>query len=515
MENVQIVIPIAGKSQRYSDYGYQIPKYLIEFQGLPMLGHILAVFKDFVDIILIANNVDAERFNLQSIVDKYHNSAKVVVVDTHDLGPSYSILLAKNNISVNKKIIVHYCDFSGVWDPHETVKLLDNNDGVFVTFTGFHPSRVNGTKFAYCTIDTERNLTEIKEKGSFTNDPDLEFASAGIYGFSNGRTLIEHIISQTKNNLQINGEYYTSLTQSSMLKEHLRIKMQDMQFFWAWGTPEDLESYIYFHSSCNRIKEFSNQKNAVVDHSGIILAAGKSSRLTVGDSQVKQLKVIGSRRLVDFSKELICDLNDTFAVFTSNVYNYSTWNLVMENMKIVTHATESQLDSVRIGISLIRDKTRPVSFLASDNIIIFEKQFRITEIIKNCDVLIWTSKNYPISRIQPDQYSWVKTNDENFIEEIKYKSAPIDVRNWKILTGNFTFRNFETVNFLLEKYISNLTSQDREPMLDDLAIFAKNLGLVVKALDVPNYLTLGSKIENDIFDYYYDFTKLNEKIIYP
>jgi hypothetical protein len=98
----------------------------------------------------------------------------------------------------------------------------------------------------------------------------------------------------------------------------------------------------------------------------------------------------------------------------------------------------------------------------------------------------------------------VKTNDENLIEEIKYKSPPVDIRNWKMLTGNFTFRNFETVNFLIEKFISNLTPQDREPMLDDLAIFAKNLGLVVKALDVPNYLTLGTKIENDIFDYYYN-----------
>lgn len=70
----------------------------------------------------------------------------------------------QKSISLNKKIIVHYCDFSGVWDPHETVRLLDNNDGVFVTFTGFHPSRSNGTKFAYCTIDSDWNLTEIKEK---------------------------------------------------------------------------------------------------------------------------------------------------------------------------------------------------------------------------------------------------------------------------------------------------------------------------------------------------------------
>lgn len=504
MGNVQVVIPIAGKSQRYSDVGYQIPKYLIEFQGLPMIGHILAVFKDFTDIILIANSVDADRFNLQSIVDKYHDSAKVVVVGPHDLGPSNSLLLAKKSISLNKKIIVHYCDFSGVWDPHETVRLLDNNDGVFVTFTGFHPSRSNGTKFAYCTIDSDWNLTEIKEKGSFTNNPDVEFASAGIYGFVNGRILIENIESQIASNLQINGEFYTSLTQSAMLNNHLRIKMQDMKFFWAWGTPEDLESYIFFQESCNQIKEIGHQKNAVVDHSGIILAAGKSSRLAVGDGQAKQLKIIGSRRLIDFSKELICDLNDTFAVMTSNVHSNIPWNLVMENTKIVTHATESQLDSVRIGLSLIHDRNKPISFLASDNIIFFEKQFQISDIIKNCDVLIWTSKDYPISRIQPSQYSWVKTNDENFVEEIRYKSAPVDIRNWKILTGNFTFRNYKTVDSLIEKCASDLTPQNREPMLDDLVIFAKDSGLRVKALDISNYITLGSKIENNTFDYYYN-----------
>lgn len=147
---------------------------------------------------------------------------------------------------------------------------------------------------------------------------------------------------------------------------------------------------------------------------------------------------------------------------------------------------------------------KPISFLASDNIILFEKQFQISDIIKNCDVLVWTSKDYPISRIQPSQYSWVKTNDENFVEEIRYKSAPVDIRNWKILTGNFTFRNYKTVDSLIEKCASALTPQNREPMLDDLVIYAKDSGLRVKALDISNYITLGSKIENNTFDYYYN-----------
>ena len=511
MKNTQVVIPMAGKSQRFFDYGYTKPKSLIEFNGLPMIGHILKIFKDFDDILVIANTHDFNKYDLQNFVSKLHKGAKVINIDTHNLGPSFSILKAKDQISITKKIIVHYCDFSGTWNPIETINLLNTYDGVFVTFSGFHPSKINKTKFAYGKTDGTNRLLKIKEKGSFTSNPENELASSGIYGFASGEMLIGAISDQIASNLQINGEFYTSLTQEVMLNKNKNIVTQNMESFSAWGTPEDLESFMYFTQSCSFINKVSSIINPVIDHTGIILAAGKSLRLKLNNEKPKQLKnIVNESNLLDYSKKLIIDKSNIFLVATSKVYPKNIWNLEKDNLAVLSHATESQLSSVQIGLSLLKNKNSPVTFLASDNLIHFEENFKISEKLSGCDILVWAAKDYPISTVQPDQYSWIKVNDENIIENVIYKKSPVDLRNWKIITGNFTFRTADLVYFLIDKFEDLYSKLQREPILDDLIGVALEVNMAVKVLDVPNFMTLGSEMENDTFDYY---SKLINKTI--
>jgi len=117
LENVQIIIPMAGKSQRFFDAGYKKPKSLIEFSGQPMIGHILKVFKKFTDVLLIVNEEDFSSHEITRLISNFHKNAKVVKIKQHSRGPSYSVLEASEYIDQSKKIIVHYCDVSGKWDP--------------------------------------------------------------------------------------------------------------------------------------------------------------------------------------------------------------------------------------------------------------------------------------------------------------------------------------------------------------------------------------------------------------
>lgn len=507
MNKTQVIIPMAGKSQRFYDQGYIKPKSLIEFQGLPMIGHILKVFENFDDIVLISNTDDAKKFELQQQVSKFHPNAIVVSIDAHNLGPSYSILKAKDKIDKTKKVIVHYCDFSGIWDPLETESLLNKHDGVFVAFTGFHPSKLNKTKFAYGKIDNENTLLEIREKGSFTSDPEKEFASSGIYGFKSGDILLESIVEQISLNLHINGEFYTSLTQEVMLRKNKKIVVQPMESFFAWGTPEDLESYIYFTESCSHIERLSVKNNSVVDHAGIVLAAGKSTRLKWINDSPKQLKNILDHNVLEYSKKLIEETSKTYLVATSKIYPNNKWNLPEANKSILSHATESQLASVQIGLSLLNNKDNPVTFLASDNIILFEKSFKISELLVNTDILVWSAANYPVAEVQPKQYSWIKVNDENIVEDVIYKSAPIDLKNWKIMTGNFSFDSSFLLNKLIDKLDEDRSKLSRELILDDLIGVALEMDLTVKAFDVPHFITLGTEMENNSFDYYFNSNK--------
>ena len=121
---------MAGKSQRFFDAGYSKPKYLTDLFGLPMIGHILNKFQNFSDVLLIVNEEDNVKYELDTVINGLHKTAKIVKIKQHSFGPSYSILKSSEFINISKKIIVHYCDFSGIWNSYETVDLLNAYDGV-------------------------------------------------------------------------------------------------------------------------------------------------------------------------------------------------------------------------------------------------------------------------------------------------------------------------------------------------------------------------------------------------
>jgi len=499
--DTQIIIPMAGKSQRFFDAGYKKPKGLVEFFGLPMVGHILKIFHNFTNVLIIVNEDDYVNFDLSFRLRKLHPTVKIIKIQSHSYGPSYSILESAEFIDFSKKIIVHYCDFSGVWDPYETVRLLNTYDGVFLSFKGFHPTRLYGTKFAYGRTNGETLLIEIKEKGSFTSHPEEEHASSGIYGFSTGKLLLESISEQIKANLQINGEFYTSLTQQTMLCNDKKIVVQNMDLFYGWGTPEDLETYIYYLDFCITLDEYINTDKFSVYHNGVILAAGKSSRLKLEGTKPKQSKIIlGKTKLMDFSKSLISKKSNTFLVATLEAYPLNIWDLPNENMKILTHASESQISSIQFGINLIKDKKIPISFLASDNIIILNDSHLSLE--SNADLIVWVKSNYPFAKINPEQYSWVRVNDDNTIEEVIIKEAPKKIVGWKLMTGNFTFRNHAIVCALIDVLENEAELLRREPLLDDLVGVALKMGYSIRAIEVAKYITLGNELENKVFDFF-------------
>jgi hypothetical protein len=84
---------------------------------------VLRIFQNFPDVIVIVNEQDKIKYDLGSVVSKLHGTAKVVSIKQHSFGPSYSILESSEFINQSKKIIVHYCDFSGAWDPYDTINL--------------------------------------------------------------------------------------------------------------------------------------------------------------------------------------------------------------------------------------------------------------------------------------------------------------------------------------------------------------------------------------------------------
>lgn len=496
---------MAGKSIRFYDAGYNSPKSLIEIFGEQILSHLLKNFYFISDVLIIVSVEDLRRYSLDKLDYTSDKRIKVVGIESHTKGPSYSILMAKNYVKQDLPILVHYCDVFANWNVGETFSTLQLSDAIFLSFKGFHPSRINGTTYAYAQLQPgqHRKIQAIREKKSFTEDFDKEDASTGIYGFKSGKLLLQAVEIQLKEGNQVNGEFYTSLTLDTLVRNGFEVLAQEVGVFHAWGTPTDLQDFIYYSKCFKSMATLSPKWAGPVNHNAVILAAGKSLRLKIKNGQPKQLKQITSDlKLMDCARCLVSDVSLVHLVARKEVYPVNDWKLNKKNFKLFSHGTESQLDSVVIAQKIIATSKKPITFLASDNIVIFDTIINLDELANDCDVLVWTSQNYPFAKKDPDKYSWVRINDNGGVEKSIRKSRPPNFNEWRLVIGNFTFRTNKILSTLIDYISNNFKNYNFELMLDDLISVAKKLNFEVKVIEVPQFITLGTNLEENIFDYY-------------
>jgi len=501
--DAQLVIPMAGKSKRFFDAGFTKPKWLLDVFNESIIEHIIKNHTFFSKILLIINNEDLSNFSLSQIPLLQSENIQIIGIEPHTKGPSYSILMAEKHLILNKKTIVHYCDVFINWDIDKSIFDLENCDAIFLSFTGFHPTRLNGTTYAYAKLkkDSLNIIEDIREKQSFTQDFNQEHASTGVYGFRSGEFLLDSIKLQIRDSNQISGEFYTSLTLGSVIKNGGTVLLQEVELFHGWGTPTDLQDFIYYSNCMENVQSLSKKLVPSIDHNAILLAAGKSSRLRLASNKPKQLKIISdSLKLIDYSRFLVKNSSQIYLIAREEVYPENLWDLPSTNFILLPYGTESQLDSVIMGLDLISDLDEAISFLATDNLIIFDHPKNIDIELKNCELLIWTSFDYPFAKKDPEKYSWVKINDEGFVEQAIRKTRPPNYNEWRLVTGNFTFKSPFFVNLLINQITGG--SENYELMLDDLLPIAIDLNFKIKSLEVSNFLTLGNRFEEDIFDYY-------------
>tara|TARA_B100001173_G_C15763658_1_gene452116 strand:- start:239 stop:682 length:444 start_codon:yes stop_codon:yes gene_type:complete len=130
-----------------------------------------------------------------------------------------------------------------------------NCDGSIPCYTGFHPHLIpKKNLYASCKVDEKENLIEIKEKFSWYKDKMNDLHSPGLYFFRTGEILKKYCQEMVDSNDHINSEFYASLPFNYMVRNNLKVWCPgNVEYFCQWGTPEDLEEYLFW---VNTIKNF-------------------------------------------------------------------------------------------------------------------------------------------------------------------------------------------------------------------------------------------------------------------
>jgi dTDP-glucose pyrophosphorylase len=301
--------------------------------------------------------------------------------------------------------------------------------------------------------------------------------------------------------LRTNNEFYVSLAYKGLITEsNKNTEIAIARRFCQWGTPEDLEDWIYWNSNIN----YFNSNRVLIDQqykdnkeSAIILNLGLGTRISTVTTTSKWNIPVFSSRLIDFSIAIASSCNESLLITSDKVSTKSKKTQVY----LYKGKTRGQAETASIGFTQIRNKDNPIHILSNDNIISQNEYWEIYRDLEPYDweILVGVIKNYPAAQLAQNHYSWVHTNEANQIENISIKSKTEGMT--RSIIGNFVFRNNRVFQNAMS-FLPNNIAKHRDVHLDYIISDCLDEGMKAYAMEFRHFLSIGTSYEYRTLEYW-------------
>jgi dTDP-glucose pyrophosphorylase len=222
---------MAGYNTRFHDVGFDIPKYLLPWNGTTIIHDILKNFGNVQQTVLVANKRDSYfKEQLLETIEPLGLSENNILYIGDTKGQAHTAAIGMAQLYHNSlPTFVHNADTIVVGRNLELLSLDmrdEHYDGYVDVFVG------NSPKYSYVRA-YEDTVLEIVEKKQIS-----PYASSGLYGFSSADIYMAHY----DNLLQKNDELYVSDVLQNMIVSGKRIFMNGLsntQETTVLGSPQE------------------------------------------------------------------------------------------------------------------------------------------------------------------------------------------------------------------------------------------------------------------------------------
>ena len=492
-----LLIPMSGQGNRFKDKGFAEPKPLIPVNGEPIIQRLLQCFPlHWKAVFVLAEN--HKETGLEEVLKKLRPDAKIIYVEQHKYGPSFAALKGLEVIPPNEPVLVSYCDYGMVWDPYQFEKFVQETacDSCLVSYRGFHPHYLSPTMYAYSRLEND-NVVEVKEKGSFTANRENEFASNGTYYFRQASVLKKAIDYQIENKIQLNGEYYTSLTVQALIQMQPQslVKVFEIAYFFQWGTPEDLQYFEYWENTFKNYNRFSTHDQSYTVDQVLMPMAGAGSRFGALTKTAKPLIPINDRPMYKWALYSLPKAKKNHFVVGSSFS--AEVNEDKKDLTILDKMTEGQAITTGLGLESLEAGKDIVVSSCDHAIVLDSAKWKNFKNLKNIDAAIFVIKNFPGTLRSPNSYAYVEVDqaDASDFKKVKNVSVkkPVSDKpsNDFLLVGTFWFKNKDIAEKGIKAVVDKNIRVNNEFYLDSVFTELLAQGLTVVTIPLDGYINLG------------------------
>lgn len=507
---MKVVIPMAGMGKRFIAAGYQTPKTLTEIEGRPVVAHVVGKFSKEDQFVFGINKEHAEKNSVTAIIKAAAPKAEMVVMPFETGGPVTTVKKMQDLIRDDEPVIVNYCDFSWVWDYEDFKRTVAENDcdGAVVCYRGFHPHLLGSGRYA--TLEAEGNwMKEIREKHSWHDCKQKDWTSSGTYYFKKGAHIKKYFSEiEKRKDWLINGEHYVSQVFQLMKEDGLRIYIYEIPFMLQWGTPEDLEEYMYWS------RYFRLKKNFVLsakkhDMQSLILMAGEGKRFSdAGYQDPKPFITVDGHSMAASSALSLPQGSDPVFVTRDSLRD----SVLEEKLRTVfPHSRILSLKKLTQGQAATAleaekewDSDKPLLIGACDHQIFYRAGNFEKEILNpQVDALIFTYRNNPNVRRNPNAYAWADADSSGKVRRVSVKK-PLEepLLDQHALIGSFWFRKASFFSEHARRMIQENRRVNGEFYIDEAMNGLVSAGLSVKVFEVDAYASWGTPDDLKTYEYW-------------
>ena len=237
INNINIVIPMAGAGSRFQIAGYDEPKPFIKFNGKMMIEHVLSSFENInANFILVIQEKFLIEQKEQIIKLKNNYKLDYVTVPKLTMGAAITALAAHKKINPAYDII--FADSDNIFNKNDINNFINyvrnnNYSGALLTFNS------DQSCFSYANVEENGYLIQTKEKEVISNH-----AICGVYYFKELEQFKDAVIDLVVESDLSKGEFYMSNVYNHLMKITKKIGVYDIKTFDCVGTPEQLNEYI-------------------------------------------------------------------------------------------------------------------------------------------------------------------------------------------------------------------------------------------------------------------------------
>jgi len=236
---LNIVVPMAGRGQRFVDAGYTLPKPLIEVHGVPMIRLVIANLTPACPhrFHFLLQRDHAVEHGLDSMLQDWAPGCSLTLVDAVTEGAACTVLLARDAIDSDEALMIANCDQYIDADIDAYLAAQDGVDGLIMTMWADDP------KWSFVRRDQKGRVSGVVEKEVVSNE-----ATVGIYNFRRGRDFVRAADAMIAAGLRVNGEFYVAPAYDQLIAEGAEIACHSIGRVGAGmhgiGTPSDLQEFL-------------------------------------------------------------------------------------------------------------------------------------------------------------------------------------------------------------------------------------------------------------------------------